>query len=438
MNRESWGRFPKANHRLHSYTWRDEALPRDGVRGVLPYGQGRSYGDSCLNDGGTLVLTRGLNHFIEFGHHTGLLRAEAGVTLEEILSLVVPQGWFLPVAPGTQYASLGGGVANDIHGKNHHIAGTLGRFVTRFELMRSDGVKLICSPTENDELYRATIGGLGLTGLILWVELQLKPIRNPWIASETIKFGSLQEFFEISHESERDFEYTVAWIDCLSSGKNLGRGLFMRGNHAPAQIDIDRAIQKRKKFSVPVDAPSFSLNRLSLSAFNFAYYNKQLSAKRQSTIHYAPFFFPLDSVGHWNRIYGKQGFFQYQCVVPYTRSGTQSNSPIKTILEEISKAGTGSFLAVLKTFGDIGSPGILSFPRPGVTLALDFPNTRKCRDLFDRLDEVVLREGGAIYPAKDARMSPELFKQAFPRWREFSQFIDPQFSSSFWRRVTER
>lgn len=428
---ESWGRFPSST--AHILPVLDSSFDISGLKvdsSVLPYGLGRSYGDSCLNDRQTILSTRALDKFISFDRSNGILCCQAGVSLAEILNFLVPQGWFLPVTPGTKFVTVGGAVANDVHGKNHHCAGNFGHQVLQFELVRSDG-RYICSPQENSELFHATIGGMGLTGLITWVAFKLKPIHNPLIVQEVVRYETLEEFFALSEESERNCEYTVSWIDCLSSGRTLGRGHYMRGNHAPAQSGIQ--VKPGKKLTVPFDAPHFALNEFTLNAFNTAYYWRQPQRLKGFTSHYDPFFYPLDSIHHWNRIYGKRGFLQYQCVVPFDDGA----SAIRAILARISQAKMGSFLAVLKTFGSIPSVGYMSFPRRGVTLALDFPN--KGEPLFrllEDLDSITRSAGGAVYPAKDARMSKESFKTFFPRFEEFSHYVDPMFSSSFLRRVT--
>ena len=427
----SWGRYPKAIPAMvYGPHWADELFPKD-AHFLLPYGNGRSYGDSCLNDGGALLDMRGLDRFLSFDHSTGILRCEAGVLLADILALVVPMGWFLPVTPGTRFVTVGGAIANDVHGKNHHRTGTFGQHVQRLALRRSDQGVVLCSVTENADLFHATIAGLGLTGAILWAEIQLRPIANAAMDTETIRFSNLDAFFDLSGESDRDYEYTVAWIDCLAQGKSLGRGLFMRGNHATPQEKLPAPPGKTRGF--PVDMPFPLVNVWSLRAFNSLYYRKQFAKMRRTITHYEPFFYPLDGVLHWNRLYGRRGFLQYQCVVP-PESAKES---IRVLLEIIATARSGSFLAVLKVFGNRFSPGLLSFPRPGATLALDFPNQgQHTLDLLDQLDTIVASTGGAVYPAKDARMSGEHFRQYFPRWEEFQRYIDPRFSSSFWRRVT--
>jgi FAD/FMN-containing dehydrogenase len=400
---------------------------------LLAYGNGRSYGDVCLNDGGILVQARGLDRYLDFDADTGVLRCEAGVLLAEILALVVPRGWFPAVTPGTRFVTVGGAIANDVHGKNHHVAGSFGHHLRAFELLRSDGSRMRCTREENPQWFAATVGGLGLTGLVTWAELQLRRIDGPTIDSETLKFDRLEEFFELSAASAASHDYTVAWVDCAARGKAMGRGLFTRGNHAPGERQLD---VRARGAGPSLPALPFSLvNPLSLRAFNSLYWHRQWRRRRPVSGHYEPFFYPLDRLQHWNRMYGPRGFLQYQCLLPpaVALEGTRA------LLARIAASGTGSFLAVLKQFGDRPAPGLLSFPRPGTTLALDFPIDRDGRvfALLDGLDEVVSEAGGAVYPAKDARMSGRHFRQYFPAWQAFSSFVDPHFSSGFWRRVME-
>jgi FAD/FMN-containing dehydrogenase len=436
----SWGRAHPAAHQALGVSSRHQplALPDEGT--VLPFGNGRSYGDSNLNPGGALLLGTQLDRFIAFDPATGVLRCEGGVLLSTILRLVVPQGWFLPVTPGTQFVTMGGAIANDVHGKNHHLAGSFGNHILQFELLRSDGSRRTCSPHENADWYAATIGGLGLTGLITWAEIQLKRISNPYLDTESIKFRSLEEFFELSRTSERDFEYTVSWIDCAFTGKRLGRGLFNRGNHAAATMDVSQlpgnlpsgvAEHSRR---VPLTPPISLINPISLKSFNTLYFNKQRVDAVRSLQHYRPFFYPLDALLEWNRIYGPQGFYQYQCAVPHEGALKAT----RQLLEAIAQSGMGSFLAVLKQFGEPASRGMLSFPEPGTTLALDFPNQGpRLHKLFAALDAIVQDAGGRLYPAKDGRMGAAIFKAGYPRWSEFAAYVDPRFSSGFWRRVME-
>jgi FAD/FMN-containing dehydrogenase len=432
----SWGNVIRAPHVLYRLSSRYDRFPAAPETSVLPFGNGRSYGDSCLNVGGALLQTRSLDRFISFDRETGVLACEAGVLLAEILDLVVPAGWFLPVVPGTCYVTVGGAIANDVHGKNHHRAGTFGCHVRRLELLRSNGERLVCSPSENSEWFAATVAGLGLTGVVTWAELQLRRISSPRLDVERIRFGNLEEFFRLSAESERTAEYTVSWIDCLARGKHLGRGIFQRANHA-GEAQVPAAPPRGptpRKLSVPFPFPFSAVNAVSLRAFNTLIYHKQSSRLTHTSEYYRSFFFPLDSILHWNRVYGPRGFYQYQCVIP-TPAAREATA---VLLETIAGNGQGSSLAVLKQFGGVTSPGMLSFPREGVTLALDFPNNGdRVERLFEELDRIVSGAGGTLYPAKDGRMPGELFRGGYPRWQEFSQYIDPACSSSFWRRVTE-
>jgi FAD/FMN-containing dehydrogenase len=399
----------------------------------LCFGLGRSYGDSCLPALGTALLMSSLNKLRSFDPQTGLLSAEAGLSLSDVLDFAVPRGWFIPVSPGTKYVTLGGAIANDIHGKNHHRRGTFGRHVTELELIRSAGELLLCSPTREKELFAATIGGLGLTGVISWCTIQLIPIQSALIEMESIKTSGLDDFFALEDESARDWEYSVSWIDCMAKGTRRGRGIFIRGNHAtngnPAE---EYAKQSAWKLSIPFQAPSWLLNPLSIRAFNELYYHKQQSRTLRAKVAIDPFFYPLDKVLHWNRLYGKAGMLQYQCVVDSHRK-----QELIEIFDLIAHSGQGSFLAVIKKFGDLPSPGLLSFPREGYTLTLDFRNLdHKSRALFQKLDAVVAAAGGRLYPAKDALMSPQLFQKSYPNWQEFARYIDPKFTSLFWQRVT--
>lgn len=428
-----WGRYPSSSPRqIRSCRNRQLLDLPDQSLSCLPFGNGRSYGDVCLNNNGALLLTRALDRFITFDPASGVLRAEAGVLLAEILALIVPQGWFLPVTPGTQFVTLGGAIANDVHGKNHHVAGSFGCHVRAFELRRSDGGCLLCTPEQNIEWFRATVGGLGLTGLIAWVEIQLQRIANPWIVAENRRFAHLDEFLTLDAEYEARYPYIVSWIDCAATGQALGRGIYMAGMHAPPGL-LKPPPPERRALTVPFMPPISLVNRFSVGAFNRLYYHLPRPARGLTP--YQPFFYPLDNLLEWNRLYGRQGFFQYQCVIPLT----EAREALREILARIAASGQGSMLAVLKRFGDKTSGGLLSFPRPGITLALDFPNQdQSTLNLLERLDEVTRQAGGAVYPAKDARMSGDSFRGYFPQWAQFSRYRDPRFSSSFWRRVTKQ
>ena len=431
---ESWGKNPPISHQqvLHALSPTSLLpLPEDDSS-VLPYGLGRSYGDSCINNDNAIIETASLSNFISFDQSTGVLAAESGVSLASILQVFIPRGWFLPVSPGTKFVTLGGAIANDIHGKNHHRAGTFGCHVNKLGLVRSDGSRLTCSPTENSDLFKATIGGLGLTGLITWAEIRLTPIKSPYLDTKTVKFRNLDEFVEVSKALDPLYDYNVSWVDCTTEGDQLGRGLFMAGNFSTHTKN-----KKPTTISIPFpcEAPPWLLNTYFIQAFNTLYYNKQLSHTVEGLTHYEPFFYPLDSILNWNRMYGKRGFFQYQFVIPF-EEGARA---LKEIFSRITRSKRASFLAVLKTFGDFQSPGMLSFPREGFTLALDFANDgQPTLDFLNELDTIVFGVGGSLYPAKDARMSAESFIQSHPRLSEFEPHIDPRFSSSLWRRVRRK
>ncbi len=434
----SWG-YPFETHDKIIYQhWRHEEFNVIQSELYLPYGCGRSYGDVCLNDAGTLIDTRKLNHFIDFNIETGILRIESGVTLDSVLQVIVPRGWFVPVTPGTRFVTIGGMVANDVHGKNHHNAGTIGNHITQLELYRSSGERLLCSPDSNEKLFNATIGGLGLTGLISWVEIQLKKISNPFISMSAVKIDNLQHYLAL--EESQDSEYTVAWIDTLAKGRKLGRGVFFSGEHFVA--GKDQVVEKaegnllKNKLSVPFNFPVRTLNKYTVKLFNAFYIRTAIPRNSQQSElnHYQEYFYPLDNILHWNRIYGKSGLYQHQCVVP----ARDAEDTLTELLKIVSKENNSSFLSVLKKFGNIQSPGLLSFPRPGFTLAMDFSRRgEQTIKMLESLNDVVSSVGGAIYPAKDAVMSKRIFEQSYSKLDQFVAFMDPQFSSSFWRRIYE-
>jgi FAD/FMN-containing dehydrogenase len=429
----SFGRYPKPNNQeIHHIKWRYDLPDLNSFsKNILPYGLGKSYGDSCLNEDGILIDIRGLNKFISWDEEEQTLETEAGLTLAECLDFLVPRGYFLKSTPGTKHITVGGAIANDVHGKNHHKGGTFGCHVKEFQLYRSDMGLLKCSPDENEELFKATIGGLGLTGIIISAKFEVEKIPSPYLKVDSIKYANLEEFFQINKESEKDFEYTVSWTDCTASGGDMGRGLYTRGNFTEVDDKLMENLPKDKMLPFPFDFPF--INSLSVSAFNSLYFNKQLNGFESFVSHYNPFFYPLDAVDGWNKAYGKDGFLQYQFVIPLEKD----NYILKHILKYIVNSGLSSFLTVLKTFGNIKSPGMLSFPRPGVTMAIDFRMRGDILDVLEYTDRIVEEAGGVIYPAKDARMSAEHFQKFYPQWEEFTKFIDPKFSSSFWRRVTK-
>lgn len=430
----SWGRVPCSPQSAHACRWRTDVSALLGsVVGehgsTLPYGNGRSYGDSCLAKSDQVLHMRSLDRFIEVDWQRGVLLAEAGVTLAEILAIAIPRGWFLSVTPGTQFATLGGAMANDVHGKNHHRRGTFGNHVRRFGLLRHDQEILTCSPQDHPQLYAATLGGLGLTGVITWAEIQLMPIRSSQIDRTLVRFNNLAEFFALSAELDHQHEYSVAWIDCLAKGAQAGRGVFIVGEHAPyGSLEVDA----RAKLHVPLTPPLSLVNNLSLRIFNEGYWRIHPTTRTCKRCSYEPFFYPLDRILHWNRIYGRKGFQQYQCVIP----DAVAEVALRDLLNAIALSGQGSFLAVLKRCGDIASPGLLSFPLPGTSLALDFPQKVDLSALFARLDTIVREAGGRLYPAKDAHMSGSDFRQAYPAWEQLEALRDSTLISRFWKRVT--
>ncbi|MFJ5296207.1 FAD-binding protein [Pseudomonas sp. NPDC088368] len=430
----SWGRYPQSPQKGHSCVWLDD-LPAhldqviDDHRSSLPYGNGRSYGDSCLATSDQVLHMRSLDRLIEADWDNGVLKIETGITLAEVLSVAIPHGWFLPVTPGTQFATVGGAIANDVHGKNHHVRGTFGRHVRSFGLLRHGQPEMVCSPSVNASLFAASIGGLGLTGIIHWAQIQLMPIRASQIDTTTVRFANLAEFFALSDELDEQHEYSVAWVDCLAKGAETGRGVFIVGDHAQYG---SLTTERRAKLSVPVTPPVSLINKLSLSAFNNLYWRVHPSKRTPGRSAYEPFFYPLDRILHWNRIYGRRGFQQYQCVIPTANA----EAAMGELLRAIADAGQGSFLAVLKRCGDVRSPGLLSFPMPGTSLALDFPQSEHLEDVvFPRLDDIVRAAGGRLYPAKDAHMSGADFRRAYPAWERLEALRDPSLMSRFWSRV---
>ena len=431
---QSWGRYPPATPAEVVRPSGRHALPDLAALGrpALAYGLGRSYGDVCLNDGGVLIDTAGLDRFIAFDREAGVIRCEAGVSLADVLALAMPHGWFLPVTPGTKHVTVAGAVANDVHGKNHHAAGTFGRHVTRLELVRSSGERLELAP--GDPLFAATVGGVGLTGFITWVEFRLHPIPSDRIDATSTRFRTLADFFRVSEAANARSPYVMAWVDTL---RPEGRGLLMDGDFAPAgdgaglpPVGTAPPLAPR----LPFDLPAWASSRPVVRAFNAVLYRKQRADVKRSRLPYGPFFYPLDVARDWNRGYGRRGFLQHQCVVPFA----DGLDAIRALLARVAASGAASPLAVLKTFGDVPSPGLLSFPRPGVTLALDFANRGpETIRLLRSLDDVVREAGGRVYPAKDACMTGESFRVFYPEWEALAPHLDPAFSSSFWRRVME-
>jgi len=396
---------------------------------LLGFGNGRSYGDSCLNDLGALIDMRTHNRIVGFDPQTGLLEAQAGVLLSDVMAHCAPQGWFPAVVPGTQFVTIGGAIANDIHGKNHHRAGTFGCHVESFSLLRSDGEIRHCSASSNADLFAATIGGMGLTGLVLSATIRLMRVPSLSIEQQATPFRNLEAFFALAPEADRTSTYAVAWIDQLASGSRAGRGVMLAGNHA-ADGDFTTS-QPGGSLRVPFQPPIGVLNRPFIKLFNVAYGWKQGRSAR-STVGYQSYFFPLDGVRDWNRLYGPRGLLQHQSVVPEDAA----HEAVPALLQAGRDAGHASFLTVLKRFGARSSPGLLSLARPGYTLTLDFPDRgASTRKLFERLDAIAIDAGGAVNPYKDARMSAAVFERSFPNWRALEDLRDPAFLSDFWRRT---
>lgn len=427
----SFNKYPKVFPKEVLFpTWLTDVDKLKLSDSVLCYGKGKSYGDVCLNENETLIDTTNLNHIIHFDDNTGIIKCEAGITLKEILEFTVPKDWFLPVTPGTKFITLGGAVANDVHGKNHHTAGTFGSHVTEIELLRSDKVTYICSKEEHKELFTATIGGLGLTGFIKTVEFQLMKIETPFMYVENIKFDNLDTFFDLNEESEKLFPYTVSWVDCSTKGKKMGKGIYMRGRHA-TKAEVSKSFEM-KDGALPFSIEASFINNFTVKAFNKLFYSKQFSKFSTQIVPFEPYFYPLDMIDGWEKAYGKNGFLQHQFVLPYENC----RQNMHLIFEEIVNSGMSSFLTVLKSFGDAKSPGVLSFPKKGITLAIDYRmEGDKTLRLLDKIDKIVADNNGCLYPGKDARMSREHFHQFYPNFEEFLKYKDPNFSSSFYRRI---
>jgi FAD/FMN-containing dehydrogenase len=409
-----------------------EQFAQEATGSYLAVGAGRSYGDSCLNQSGTVIQFGGISRLIAFDADQGILTCEAGMQFADILDFIVPKGWFLPVTPGTMYVTVGGALATDVHGKNHHMAGTFGRHVLAFGLLRSTGEVIECSETSNRDLFRATIGGLGLTGIIMWAAVRLRPIHSVKVVRRSTRIRSIDSYFALDTGAASQAEYTVAWIDSTARGRNLGRGIFYHGNHEISEHHQGlRYARPLQRLSIPKEIPSFLLNAMTMQIFNNVYYRRLRDSDDEQIVDFAPFFYPLDAIGGWNKLYGPKGFYQFQCVVPLERPDT-----LIKLLELAADSRLGSFLTVLKRFGAIPSPGLLSFPMEGYTLAMDFRNLgARTRNTIEALTRMVCEASGRIYPAKDALMTRQDFHSGFPNWHEFSTYVDPKVTSDFLERI---
>lgn len=422
----SWGNYPK----VQSEIFRPENA--SDIQDLLlsgspfvPRGNGRSYGDSSL--GSKVISSQRLNKFLGFDKASGILHCESGVLLSEILQVIVPEGFFLPVTPGTKFITVGGAIAADVHGKNHHVDACFSEHVIFLELVNADGQIIRCSKTENAALFWKTAGGMGTTGYILSAAFNLKKIESSYIRQESLKARNLDEVMDY-FEASQDWTYTVAWIDCLQKGKNQGRSVLLRGEHAKKEELPDKwkkdplKVPKKLNLSIPFQLPGFVLNTLSIKAFNFLYYHKQFQKEQQAIVSYEPFFYPLDFIHHWNRMYGKKGFTQYQFVLPKA----SSKEGLADMLDHIRKSGQGSFLTVLKLFGKGNDKAPHVFPQEGYTLAMDFPIRKGLPKLLSELDERVLSYGGRLYLAKDAFMSKEMFDKTYPDFPTSDTFTSDQ------------
>jgi len=398
-----------------------EAIMKDSDAGtLLAYGAGRSYGDVALNSGGHSVMMQRLDRFIEFDPQTGRLVAEPGVTFSDIITTFLPRGFMPPVAPGTGFATLGGGIANDIHGKNHHQAGSMGQHIDWFDLLLPSGEVRRVSPENDALLFKATVGGVGLTGIIERVCLHLKKVPSNAVNVRKQRIRDLDHYLEAFAEEQDRAEYIVGWIDALARGRHMGRGILEVASPAPQNIEPQPARTRK----VPFDFPGFTLNPLTVRLFNEVYHRHVPSSGSEQLLHYPSFLFPLDAVHDWNRIYGKRGFNQFQCVVPF-KSGRDA---LVQMLDLITKSGQGSFLAVLKAMGQPGV-GFLSFPQPGYTLALDFPNAPGTTTLIGKLERITCDFGGRTYLAKDATLTSDNLRRMYPALDQFQAVladIDPQ------------
>lgn len=434
---QNWNRYPTIQACVRSFRTKEELRSiLQTTSKLIARGSGLSYGDASLAP--CILSTLKYNKILEFNKEYGTITCESGVTLDELLQVIVPVGWFLPVTPGTKYITLGGAVAADVHGKNHHKEGSLGRYVNNLTIMSANGEVIKCSRAENENIFNATCGGMGLSGVILEVELQLKKINTSFIIQKNLIARNLTELLELLKENSL-VTYSVAWIDCIASGKNLGRGVLMLGEHAsPDEIPCQhrhRPLESHRgsKLNLSFDMPTFLLNSFSIGAFNTLYYHAHALSKKTFPVHYDKFFYPLDFILNWNRLYGKRGFLQYQFAIP----SIHREQGLVKIIKQISSSRLGSFLGVLKILGP--SDHLLSFGMSGYTLALDFPVTNKLFPLLDELDKIVIEHGGRIYLAKDARMKTEVFEGGYPERKRFrevvKQFSDDKFESLLSKRL---
>jgi decaprenylphospho-beta-D-ribofuranose 2-oxidase len=420
----NWNNYPVIEAEEISFDHDRELSRKLNGHSTIPHGNGRCYGDASLST--SVINTLRFDKILSFDIQQGIITCQSGILLSDLLQVIVPYGWFLPVTPGTKFITIGGAVASDVHGKNHHVDGSFSRHVLSMSVHTGTGEIIVCSKTQYPDLFWATCGGMGLTGVVLDVTFRLKKIETSFIRQKQIKAENLDEAMVLFAEYS-DYTYSVAWIDCLKTGKQFGRSILILGEHAsPDEVSYKhQKLEAREKplFSVPFNFPSFALNGWTVKAFNALYYAKNRHKVIENSTHYDGFFYPLDSILNWNRIYGKRGFVQYQFVLPLK----SSKEGLKNILTRINKRGMGSFLAVLKLFGEQND--LISFPMKGYTLALDFPMKPGLLEFLDELDEVVAEYGGRIYLSKDARMRNQIFWETYPNavnFREILKKYDPK------------
>lgn len=416
----NWGNYPvvESDERFFSFEDQLKQLVLDS-KPYIPRGNGRCYGDASLAD--ATITTLKFDKIISFDIENGIFQCQSGLTLDKILEVIVPKGWFLPVTPGTKFITVGGAVGSDVHGKNHHVDGCFSNHVTEMEMVLADGSVTTCSPAIRADLFEATCGGMGLTGMITKVTFRLKKIETSYIRQKQVKAKNLEEIIQL-FEEYKHYTYSVAWIDCLQKGDHFGRSILILGEHAKVE-ELPEKFRKEplklpggKQINFPFNLPSWVLNSFTVKMFNFLFYLKNFKREINNVVSYEPFFYPLDAILNWNRGYGKKGFIQYQFVLPL-----EAKQGLVEILHRISDKGIGSFLAVLKVFGKQES--LISFPKEGYTLALDIPVRKGLFEFLDELDKVVLHYGGRLYMSKDARMKPEVLRAGYPRLNEFTEII---------------
>lgn len=416
----NWGNYPVIESDEKTFSFTEEVKEYISTQqGFIPRGNGRCYGDASLS--GKTISTLKYDKVLSFDTEKGIFECQSGLTLDKILEIIVPKGWFLPVTPGTKFITVGGAVASDVHGKNHHVDGSFSNHILEMDVMLADGNTITCSQSSYSDLFWATCGGMGLTGLITRVKFDLKKIETAYIKQKQVKAKNLEEVIRLFDEYKH-YTYSVAWIDCLKGGNSLGRSILILGEHAKTE-DLPESkkntplvLKTKKQITFPFTLPSFVLNKFTVSAFNFLYYGKNFKKEIDNVVSYEPFFYPLDAILHWNRGYGKKGFVQYQFVLPL-----ESKQGLIEIIKKISDHGLGSFLAVLKVFGK--QDDLISFPTEGYTLALDFPVRKGLLEFLDELDQVVLKYGGRLYMSKDARMQPTILQAGYKRLPEFIDIV---------------